>query len=115
MQQKMFHKTQPKRHRVLLAISLALTPLGVYSQSMLDEVVVSASRSEQKAFDAHGSIDVVNRQTIERSGPQINLSEALGMTPLEFLWPTATTLPRIFRFLFGAMALVHPLVFGELG
>ena len=48
---------------------------------MLDEVVVSASRSEQKAFDAHGSIDVVNRQTIERSGPQINLSEALGMTP----------------------------------
>ena len=77
----MFHKTQPKRHRVLLAISLALTPLGVYSQSMLDEVVVSASRSEQKAFDAHGSIDVVNRQTIERSGPQINLSEALGMTP----------------------------------
>ncbi|MDA0249209.1 MAG: hypothetical protein O2844_08910, partial [Proteobacteria bacterium] len=54
---------------------------GVYSQSMLDEVVVSASRSEQKAFDAHGSIDVVNRQTIERSGPQINLSEALGMTP----------------------------------
>ena len=77
----MFYKTQPKRHRVLLAISLALTPLGVYSQSMLDEVVVSASRSEQKAFDAHGSIDVVNRQTIERSGPQINLSEALGMTP----------------------------------
>ena len=48
---------------------------------MLDEVVVSASRSEQKAFDAHGSIDVVNRQTIERSGTQINLSEALGMTP----------------------------------
>lgn len=77
----MFHKTQPKRHRVLLVICLALTPLGVYSQSMLDEVVVSASRSEQKAFDAHGSIDVVNRQTIERSGPQINLSEALGMTP----------------------------------
>ena len=81
---------------------------------MLDEVVVSASRSEQKAFDAHGSIDVVNRQTIERSGPQINLSEALGMTP-GILLPTATTLPRIFRFLFGAMALVHPLVFGELG
>ena len=80
----MFYKTQPKRHRVLLAISLALTPLGVYSQSMLDEVVVSASRSEQKAFDAHGSIDVVNRQTIERSGPQINLSEALGMTPWNF-------------------------------
>ncbi|MGA1733513.1 MAG: TonB-dependent receptor plug domain-containing protein, partial [Burkholderiaceae bacterium] len=60
---------------------MALIPLGANSQSMLDEVVVSASRSEQKAFDAHGSIDVVNRQTIERSGPQINLSEALGMTP----------------------------------
>ena len=77
----MLHTTQPKRRLVLLAMSLALTPFGVYSQSMLDEVVVSASRSEQKAFDAHGSIDVVNRQTIERSGPQINLSEALGMTP----------------------------------
>ncbi|MDA0877015.1 MAG: hypothetical protein O2881_06970, partial [Proteobacteria bacterium] len=49
------------------------TPPAAHSQSMLDEVVVSASRSEQKAFDAHGSIDVVNRQTIERSGPQINL------------------------------------------
>jgi iron complex outermembrane receptor protein len=64
----------------LFAVFLTNAP-GVYSQSMLDEVVVSASRSEQKAFDAHGSIDVVNRQTIERSGPQINLSEALGMTP----------------------------------
>jgi iron complex outermembrane receptor protein len=70
-----------KRNSALLAASFLLVPFASHGQSMLDEVVVSASRSEQKAFDAHGSIDVVNRQTIERAGPQINLSEALGMTP----------------------------------
>jgi len=48
---------------------------------MLDEVVVSASRSEQQAFDAPGSIDVVGRSRIESSGPQVNISEALGLVP----------------------------------
>ena len=77
----MFYKTQPKRHRVLLAISLALTPLGVYSQSMLDEVVVSASRSEQKAFDTPAAINSVGLESISVAGPQVNLSEALSRIP----------------------------------
>ncbi|MGA0014124.1 MAG: TonB-dependent receptor plug domain-containing protein [Burkholderiaceae bacterium] len=48
---------------------------------MLDDVVVSASRSEQTIFDAPGSIDSVNRERIEASGPQINISESLGLVP----------------------------------
>jgi iron complex outermembrane receptor protein len=77
----MLHAIQPKLKLVFFVVSLVLMPMAAHAQSMLDEVVVSASRSEQKAFDAHGSIDVVNRQTIEQSGSQINLSEALGMAP----------------------------------
>jgi iron complex outermembrane receptor protein len=49
--------------------------------SVLDEVVVTASRSEQTIFDAPGSIDSVNRERIEASGPQINISESLGLVP----------------------------------
>ncbi|MEY4001686.1 MAG: Fe(3+) dicitrate transport protein FecA precursor, partial [Pseudomonadota bacterium] len=59
-------------------VSLSIPAKG---QTVLDEVVVSASRSEQSIFDAPGSIDSVNRERIEASGPQINISESLGLTP----------------------------------
>ena len=51
------------------------------AESVLDETVVTASRSEQTIFDAPGSIDSVNRERIEASGPQINISESLGLVP----------------------------------
>ena len=51
------------------------------AETVLDDVVVSASRSEQTIFDAPGSIDSVNRERIEASGPQINISESLGLVP----------------------------------
>lgn len=54
---------------------------GAIAQTTLDEVVVSASRAEQRVFDAPGSIDLVDRRQIELSGPQVNVSEALGLVP----------------------------------
>jgi iron complex outermembrane receptor protein len=52
----------------------------VYSQT-LDEVVISATRSEQRSFDAPAAISVVDRETIQNAGPQINLSESLNRVP----------------------------------
>jgi iron complex outermembrane receptor protein len=52
----------------------------VYAQT-LDEVVISATRSEQRSFDAPAAISVVDRETIQNAGPQINLSESLNRVP----------------------------------
>jgi iron complex outermembrane receptor protein len=43
----------------------------------LSDVVVSASRAEQRSFDAPAAIQTVDRATIEDAGPQVNLSESL--------------------------------------
>ncbi len=63
-----------------------LTFLGVMNAfpataQTLQEVVVSASRSEQRSFDAPASVQSVARETIQSSGPQINLSESLNRVP----------------------------------
>lgn len=47
----------------------------------LDEIVVSASRAEQRSFDAPAAIQSVDRATIENAGPQVNLSESLNRVP----------------------------------
>ena len=64
----------------------SLTLLGIISAfpvsaQTLGEVVVSASRSEQKSFDAPASVQSVARDTIQSSGPQVNLSESLNRVP----------------------------------
>jgi iron complex outermembrane recepter protein len=70
---------------IALSFVLSVTSLsntrGANSQSMLDEVVVSASRSEQRAFDAPAAINSVGIETISVAGPQVNLSEALSRIP----------------------------------
>lgn len=65
---------------VAAAVLSALSSLA-RADTRLDETVVTASRSEQTIFDAPGSIDSVNRERIEASGPQINISESLGLVP----------------------------------
>ena len=65
---------------VAAAVLSALSSV-VHADTLLDETVVTASRSEQTIFDAPGSIDSVNRERIEASGPQINISESLGLVP----------------------------------
>ncbi len=54
---------------------------AIAADTLLDDVVVSSSRSEQRSFDAPGSIQSVNRSQIENGGPQINLSESLAAIP----------------------------------
>ena len=64
---------------LLLAISVAF-PLETWAQT-LEEVVVSASRSEQRSFDAPAAVQSVSRDVIQSAGPQINLSESLSRVP----------------------------------
>lgn len=63
-----------------------LTLLGVISAipaaaQTLQEVVVSATRSEQRSFDAPAAVQSVSRDTIQNAGPQISLSESLKRVP----------------------------------
>jgi iron complex outermembrane receptor protein len=47
----------------------------------LDEVVVTATRVEESAFDLTVSIDRVDRSVIREDRPQVNLSESLNRVP----------------------------------
>jgi iron complex outermembrane receptor protein len=58
----------------------ALTSGSSWAQT-LEGVVVSASRAEQRSFDAPAALDAVGRELIESGGPQINLSESLARVP----------------------------------
>lgn len=51
------------------------------AQSVLDEVVVSANRQEQQAFDTPAAINSVGTETLSVAGPQVNVSEALSRIP----------------------------------
>lgn len=62
--------------------SLALTVSSIFhvlaNAQVLPDVVVSASRAEQRSFDAPTAIQSIDRATIENAGPQVNLSESLN-------------------------------------
>lgn len=62
--------------------SLALTVSSIFhvlaNAQVLPDVVVSASRAEQRSFDAPTAIQLIDRATIENAGPQVNLSESLN-------------------------------------
>jgi iron complex outermembrane receptor protein len=80
-----FQKITPNIGRALGKASWALmvagaAPLQLAAQT-LDEVVISATRSEQRSFDAPAAISLVDRETIQNAGPQINLSESLNRVP----------------------------------
>lgn len=70
----------PNITALAFAVSAALLSSAAQAQS-LEDVVISASRSEQRSFDAPGSIQSVGRDVIESAGPQINMSEALAGVP----------------------------------
>ena len=65
------------------ALTLAATALchPWLSAQTLEPVVVSASRAEQRSFDAPAAVHSIDRDTIENAGPQINLSESLNRVP----------------------------------
>jgi outer membrane receptor protein involved in Fe transport len=67
---------------LLSAASLCVASSGCAVQAQtLDEVVISASRSEQRSFDAPAAVQGVARETIQAAGPQVNLSESLARVP----------------------------------
>ncbi|MEK9952087.1 MAG: TonB-dependent receptor [Curvibacter sp.] len=47
----------------------------------LEDVVISASRAQQRSFDAPAAIESVERDTLQGAGPQVNLSESLNRVP----------------------------------
>jgi iron complex outermembrane recepter protein len=47
----------------------------------LATVVVSASRAEQRSFDAPAAVVAIDTETIQNAGPQVNLSESLNRVP----------------------------------
>ncbi len=70
---------RPAPSAVVIAI-LALMGLPGHAQTLKD-VVVSASRAEQKSFDVPAAVQSIDAETIRGAGPQVNLSEALNRVP----------------------------------
>lgn len=70
---------------VLCVLSLVETDAGAQEKQLdpiaVDEVVVSASRTEQRVIDTAASINVVNSRQIHDGQPEENLSEPLERTP----------------------------------
>ena len=71
--------------RYLMQSTLSLAVLSLChsygAAQTLAPVVVSASRIEQRSFDAPAAIVSIDRETIENAGPQVNLSESLNRVP----------------------------------
>lgn len=63
----------------------ALMPLGQPAQAQQDKelepVVVSASRSEQRRFDAAAAVDALALDPLHAASPLVNLSELLSPVP----------------------------------
>ena len=77
------------RHRVgqACAAFLAMAVVASLAQAQEDtnktlkEVVISASRAEQRRFDAPGAIDAVQVDPFRTASPLVNLSELMGSVP----------------------------------
>ena len=54
---------------------------GIAGGQTLEPVVISVSRALQRSFDAPAAITSIDRDTIESTGPQVNLSETLNRVP----------------------------------
>lgn len=64
-----------------LHAALLMTLAGTAGAQTLQEVVVSASRQEQKSFDAPASVQAVGQDAIQAAGPRVNLSEVMNRVP----------------------------------
>lgn len=76
----MFTRFQPTRLVHTLTLLGVIGAIPATAQT-LQEVVVSASRSEQRSFDAPAAVQSVSRETIQSAGPQVSLSESLNRVP----------------------------------
>jgi iron complex outermembrane recepter protein len=73
------------RGRFLIKSSMTLAVLSLCSTYVIAQnlapVVVSASRAEQRSFDAPAAVVAIDAETIQNAGPQVNLSESLNRVP----------------------------------
>jgi iron complex outermembrane recepter protein len=67
--------------KTVLASTLLLALQSANAVTELDEIVVSANRSEQTTFDAPAAIQAIDAETIQQAGAQVNLSESLTRVP----------------------------------
>ncbi len=77
------HRRSARRRWARTPLALLVAGLGgvpAWGQA-LEEVVISASRAQQRSFDAPAAIQSVERETIQDAGPQVNLSESLNRVP----------------------------------
>jgi len=70
-----------KKYLVTVISSLFVLPTVGHSETILDDVVTTSNRFEQKSFDAPSSLQAVSREVIEDAGPQVNMSESLNRIP----------------------------------
>jgi iron complex outermembrane recepter protein len=65
----------------LFSCLIAVPSLAAAQQASAPEVVVTATRTEEKAFDLPVAIDVVNSDQIQGQQLQVNISETLNRVP----------------------------------
>ena len=70
-----------KHIKTALLWALVSTGFGSVKAQTLEEMVVTATRAEQRSFDAPAAIQSIDRETIQNAGPQVNLSESLNRVP----------------------------------
>jgi iron complex outermembrane receptor protein len=82
---KHYDSSRRKQRFTALLLANALAPLFAYAQQetpiLLEPVVVSASRTEQRLFDVPAAIDAVPLDAFRTTSPLVNLSELLPAVP----------------------------------
>ncbi len=67
--------------KTALLWAIVSTSFGSVKAQTLEEMVITATRAEQRSFDAPAAIQAIDRDTIQNAGPQVNLSESLNRVP----------------------------------
>ncbi len=70
-----------RKYLATVISSMFVLPITAHSETILEDVVTTSNRFEQKSFDAPASLQAVSREVIEDAGPQVNMSESLNRIP----------------------------------
>lgn len=68
-------------YKTFVGLAWFLVGAGGATAQTQDDMVISATRSAQRSFDAPAAIHAVDQDTIQNAGPQVNLSESLNRVP----------------------------------
>lgn len=75
------HPVTVNHVKTALLWAVVSTSVGSVKAQTLEEMVITATRAEQRSFDAPAAIQSIDRETIQNAGPQVNLSESLNRVP----------------------------------